>query len=31
MEKLNRFTFMLNKWWDGEYIPYGKGGDQNPW
>jgi hypothetical protein len=22
--------FMLNKWWDGEHIPYGKGGDQKP-
>lgn len=21
---------MLNKWWDGEHIPYGKGGDQKP-
>jgi len=22
--------YMLNKWWDGEHIPYGKGGDQKP-
>ena len=22
--------YMLNKWWDFEHIPYGKGGDQKP-